>query len=277
MSQVQSSSVAPVVNEYGGGEPIHSHKVFQLPVKHLLIFPVDEINAIVLDPGYASIRAGFAGEDVPKSILPTYYGSLPSPSSSGSTQQLFGENVLHLPKPGLEIRNPINADGTVEDWDTASKLWEYSVTSRLVSPRQGDPRENGLNDSNDRKKLGQKPSGDGDQQNGDEETNGDAMDLDELDDAEKPLGENPILMTEGSINAPKAREKMLELAMESWGVPAFWLARTAVCAAFAQGKSQALVVDVGASHITVTPVHDGLILKKGRISCGASPVCSLSC
>jgi actin-related protein len=32
---------------------------------------------------------------------------------------------------------------------------------------------------------------------------------------------------------------------------------------FAGGKASALVVDVGASNISITPVHDGLILKKG--------------
>ena len=29
----------------------------------------DEINALVLDPGSHSIRAGFAGEDTPKSVV----------------------------------------------------------------------------------------------------------------------------------------------------------------------------------------------------------------
>ena len=35
------------------------------------------------------------------------------------------------------------------------------------------------------------------------------------------------------------------------------------CTSFASGKATALVVDVGASTISITPVHDGLILKKG--------------
>ena len=34
---------------------------------------------------------------------------------------------------------------------------------------------------------------------------------------------------------------------------------------FAAGKPSALVIDVGASNVSVTPVHDGLILKKGVI------------
>lgn len=133
---------------------------------------------------------------------------------------------------------------------------------------------NGLNDHHDGPRdSGQKGSVDGDtqRQNGDAAENGDAMDLDQIEDYEKPLAENPILMTEDSSSDPKFREKMLELAMENWGAPAFWLARTAVCAAVAQGKSQALVVDIGASHITVTPVHDGMILKKGEPTSPSPP------
>ena len=33
---------------------------------------------------------------------------------------------------------------------------------------------------------------------------------------------------------------------------------------FSQGKSSALVIDIGASMVSVTPVHDGMVLKKGK-------------
>lgn len=35
------------------------------------------------------------------------------------------------------------------------------------------------------------------------------------------------------------------------------------CLSFGSGKASALVVDVGASNISVTPVHDGMVLKRG--------------
>lgn len=69
-------------------------------------------------------------------------------------------------------------------------------------------------------------------------------------------------MTETAWNTPKNREKSIEIAMESWGCPAFWLARNSVMAAFGAGKATALVVDVGASTASVLAIHDGLILKK---------------
>ena len=41
------------------------------------------------------------------------------------------------------------------------------------------------------------------------------------------------------------------------------LSKSPITDSFASGKASALVVDVGASSISLTPVHDGLILKKG--------------
>ena len=37
------------------------------------------------------------------------------------------------------------------------------------------------------------------------------------------------------------------------------------CCSFSVGKPSALVIDVGASSVSITPVHDGLILKKGVV------------
>lgn len=77
------------------------------------------------------------------------------------------------------------------------------------------------------------------------------------------IAENPLIVTEPAWNPVKNREKTTELMFEQFDVPAFYLARSAVCAAFANGKSTCLVVDVGHSNVSVTPVYDGLILKKG--------------
>ena len=113
----------------------------------------------------------------------------------------------------MEIRNPYNTDGIVEDWETASRLWEYTITSRLTGARQTPPSRNGLNDTKD--------------------ANGDtAMDLDgAADEQERPLAEYPLLMSEAPWNPAKAREKTMEIAMEEWGVPAFFLAKNGQLAA----------------------------------------------
>ena len=174
----------------------------------------DEISALVLDPGSSTTRAGFAGEDMPKSVVNTNYGH------TASEPFLFGdEKLLHL-RPGLEVLNPMGEDGTVEDWGTAQKLWEYSIQSRLISPRQRHPATNGLNNNNKEENGEIK---DGDPQ---------AMDIDGAEENEAFLADNPILITEPAWNSPRNREKSIEVAFESWGAPAFYTARSGVLAAY---------------------------------------------
>ncbi|EZG01942.1 hypothetical protein H106_07980 [Trichophyton rubrum CBS 735.88] len=212
-----NSSAPPAAAEYGG----------------------DEVSAIILDPGYASTRAGFAGEDTPKSVIPTHYGKY---STDAQEKYVYGDNIFVSPRPGISVHNPINRDGIVEDWEMAEKLWEYSFTSRLTSRKPENPMNNGLNDPNPEDLPAE---------------------MEGVAAEEKPLADSPLLMTEPGWNPTKAREKTIEIAMENWGTPAFYLSRNGPLASFAAGKATALVVDVGASNISVTPVHDGLVLKRG--------------
>ncbi|RKU48272.1 NuA4 histone acetyltransferase subunit [Coniochaeta pulveracea] len=198
------------------------------------VYGGDEVSALVLDPGYYNTRAGFAGEDVPRQVIPSFYGHIEG-------RDLFGDEVI-IPRAGYEVRNYMNRDSVVEDWDAATKAWEHVLVRRLQPERQTPPSKNGLND----------------------ETDGDVV----MDDGagaemeERPLSENPLLMTEAPWNSAKAREKAIEVVMENWACPAFWLSRTPVLASFAAGKATALVVDVGGANTSVTAVHDGMMLKR---------------
>ncbi|KAL9040283.1 MAG: hypothetical protein Q9180_002004, partial [Flavoplaca navasiana] len=164
------------------------------------------ISALVLDPGYTVTRAGFAGEDVPKSVIPSFYGIVPSVSGP---KHLYGENAVHTPLPNIEVGNPISQSGVVEDWDTATQLWEYAITSRLTNTKPSNPLTNGLNDK----------------------TNDLKQEMEGVETQEKPLDENPLLMSETGWNTGKGREKLIEIAIENWGSPAFWLARSGVLSA----------------------------------------------
>lgn len=111
----------------------------------------------------------------------------------------------------MEIKSPMSSEGLVEDWELAAKLWEYSITSRLTGQRQTHPSRNGLNNG----------------------TNGDSdVKMEDVEAMEKPLEEHPLLMSEPGWNPAKAREKSIELAMEDWGTPAFWIGKTGVLAAW---------------------------------------------
>ncbi|KAI1772628.1 Actin/actin-like protein [Hypoxylon cercidicola] len=207
------------------------------------VYGGDEVSALVLDAGYCHTRAGFAGEDVPKSVLPSFYGSLKTGDGDTATyRDVFGDECL-IPRADFEIKNYMSrAESVVEDWDAATKMWEHVLIKRLQPEKPTPPSKNGLND----------PVEDGE---------GDVA-MDDVEDQEKPLAESPLLMTEAPWNAGKARERAIEIAMENWGCPAFWLSRTPVCAAFAAGKASALVVDVGGANTSVTAIHDGMILKR---------------
>ncbi|KAL2016368.1 hypothetical protein VTK56DRAFT_3826 [Thermocarpiscus australiensis] len=203
------------------------------------IYGGDEVSALVLDPGYCHTRAGFAGEELPKQFIPSFYGHVDG-------RDLFGDEVI-MPRAGFEVRNYMNRDSVVEDWDAAARMWEYMLVQRLQPPRPTPPSKNRLNVGDD----GDVPM----------EDSG-AVAEDAADALEKPLAENPLLMTEAPWNPAKAREKAIEVCMESWGCPAFWLSRTPVLAAFAAGKGSALVLDVGGANTSVTAIHDGMVLKR---------------
>jgi actin-related protein 4 len=114
----------------------------------------------------------------------------------------------------LNPLNGVTGEEWVQDWDTAAKLWEYSITSRLTGQRQSDPRTNGLNEVS----------------NG----NGEEMDVDgAVDGEEKPMSDNPLLMSEPGKTSLKSRERVIQIAMEDWDVPAYWLGRSGVLAAYA--------------------------------------------
>ncbi|KAK5114724.1 hypothetical protein LTR62_002298 [Meristemomyces frigidus] len=222
----------------------------------------DEINALVLDPGSYTTRAGFAGEDTPKSCTPTHYAVL------ASGERVYGENAIHLPRGDVEIKNPFDSEGLVEDWETAAKLWEYSITSRLTGTRQTPPSKNGLNNDPVAK------DGEGDTTMADDADDADdAEKMEKMEDEEhgRTWEEYPLLMSEPGWNPTKARERTIELAMEEWGVPAFYLAKTGQLAAYGNGKATALVVDVGHQNTSVTAVIEGMVVRKSIMH---SPVAS---
>ena len=163
----------------------------------------DEIGALILDPGSHTIRAGFAGEDTPKSIIPTVYGR-------DASKKFYGDNSIHTPRPGVEYSS-FMSDGCVNDFDAASDSWTHVFGHSLRVTTK----------------------------------------------------EHPLLITEPAWNPSTSREKTLEVAFEKLHAPASFLLKSAVAAAFAGGKSTALIVDVGHATMTVTPVYDGLVLKRG--------------
>ena len=65
-------------------------------------------------------------------------------------------------------------------------------------------------------------------------------------------------------NTRAKREKLTEIMFEKYNVPAFYLVKNAVLAAFANGRSTGIVVDSGSTHTSAVPVYDGYVLSQGK-------------
>ncbi|TRM68368.1 actin family [Schizophyllum amplum] len=201
----------------------------------------DEVSALVLDPGSSSVRAGYAGDDTPRAIIPSDVGHridainddatledvpMADASDPGATlaekeralakkkavlSRLFVNQIgPSMYRDGMEVTNPMK-EGMVKDWETFSGL----VTNAFP----------------------------------------DIMRVN--------LDEHPVLVTEPPWNTPANRERMAEILFEEHRVPAFYIANTGVLNSFAAGKGTALVVDIGRQMASVTPVVDGFVLRKG--------------
>jgi actin-related protein len=66
-------------------------------------------------------------------------------------------------------------------------------------------------------------------------------------------------------NVRQKREKVTELMFEKYNIPAFFLVKNAVLAAFANGRSTGIVVDSGASQTSAVPVHDGYVIGQAIV------------
>nr|CUU98560.1 hypothetical transcript [Hymenolepis microstoma] len=77
--------------------------------------------------------------------------------------------------------------------------------------------------------------------------------------------QHPILTSEPSWNPRNKREKLTEILFEKFEIPAFYLAKSAALACFANSRHTGLVLDVGASCASAVPVYDGRVLLQGVV------------
>lgn len=71
-----------------------------------------------------------------------------------------------------------------------------------------------------------------------------------------------LLYAEPNFNGRAAREKLAELLFEKYNLPAIYLARSAVLAAYANGRTTGVVLDIGHSGSSAVSVIEGAISKE---------------
>jgi len=225
----------------------------------------DEVGALVLDVGSSSTRVGWAGEDGPRSVYPSAVGFVGSRDGDGDTVMgndaggpvADGDGDAERPKPRRKRRTDVAVG------DTEVNFWRANMEVKTplkdgvggFSGRPWDPLANtkGLTSCSPPPLIA-------------------VEDWDTLEALwdhgfSQSLGvnpaEHPLLVTETVWNTPELRERLTELAFEKYNVPAFFVAKDAVLAGFAAGRSNGLVVSCGGSMTSAVPIYEGYALKKG--------------
>ncbi|XP_045508354.1 actin-like protein 6A [Colias croceus] len=195
-----------------------------------MLYGGDEIGALVFDPGHHSLRVGYAQEDTPKADIPAVIGVGPA---------------THI--PDAEEKVP---DGTVtQSASKTNELRYYIDVTELHVPRPHMEVQTYMKDGQiDNWDLFEK-----------------MLDYCYNKVIRSPSEHHPALFTEAVWTTRPAREKLAELLFEKYQAPAFFLVKNAVLAAFANGKSTALVVDAGASQTSAVPVIDGYALASAAV------------
>ncbi|KAG1047579.1 hypothetical protein G6F43_009977 [Rhizopus delemar] len=103
----------------------------------------DEVNALVIDMGTCSTRAGYAGEDTPRVMFPTQIGYTEgqdgedvSMEETKKREYYIGDNKINKFKSNLNITHPLK-DGMIEDWEAVEHVWDTAFRSMLrIQPEE---------------------------------------------------------------------------------------------------------------------------------------------
>ncbi|RKP39546.1 actin family [Dimargaris cristalligena] len=98
----------------------------------------EEVAAVVIDVGSGTCKAGFAGDDAPRSVMPTVVGHPrhDSPLAGRNRKQVYVGEEAQAKRNSLSLQCPIE-HGIVTDWDSMEKLWHHVFYNELqVAPEE---------------------------------------------------------------------------------------------------------------------------------------------
>ncbi|KAK6460395.1 centractin actin-related protein of the dynactin complex [Scheffersomyces coipomensis] len=175
---------------------------------------------VVIDNGSGNLKAGFAGEDKPKTYASAIVGRPKYPRiMTGSLlpevtnvdgigkEDTFIGNLAQQYRGLLKLSYPIS-HGIVENWDDMELLWNHTYQQELKINSQ----------------------------------------------------DHPLLITEAPLNPRHNRDKMCELLFESFNIPCIYVSIQAVLSLYSSGRTTGVVVDSGDGITHIVPVYEGFAL-----------------
>ena len=88
--------------------------------------------------GTTCTKAGYAGEDCPKYVIPSSVGVVGGEGSSDKENFRVGTNALGVRADGMRIQ-PAVVDGIVQNWDAAEAILEHTYKNALSSDPTDHP------------------------------------------------------------------------------------------------------------------------------------------
>jgi centractin len=176
---------------------------------------------VVIDNGSGNLKAGFAGEDKPKTFgsnivgRPKYQkimggsGSLVGDDGQNSSlnQETFIGDLAQQNRGLLKLLYPVD-HGIVKNWNDMEKVWHHTYSHDLKANAE----------------------------------------------------DHPLLITEAPLNPRSNRDKMCQVMFEVFNVPCLFVSIQAVLSLYASGRTTGVVVDSGDGVTHVVPVFEGFSL-----------------
>ncbi|KAI8361122.1 actin 1 [Mortierella sp. GBAus27b] len=95
----------------------------------------DNTCVVVMDNGSSMSKAGFAGDNTPRTIFPTIVGHPCQQGVDMAGKEFYIGNEAQSKRGVLSLRSPIRI-GTITNWDDMEKIWHHTFDELHVTPEE---------------------------------------------------------------------------------------------------------------------------------------------